>query len=331
MPNKTIRSNEFFKSLGKLEALAKGNAEQGDLEKAQLFHTGSNSEPGAWAGGEKKEIGDKWDDSIGPDGTDYKEARKAIAEKVMKGEPLTPAEITILKSAQEKALMKKGEGQEAEEEKEKKEGEGQEACGKAMAIKAAADSDKESSESKDKALPMSKALSNDNLQKGFEVSEFLSEFANAFGIGIDSVHKSLQEHVNSAVINAANGILGQLGEYLDARFSEQSKFNKSLAEAVVNIGHGVAGNIEQVAQVGQLPAGPPKSVSGVQALSKSFGPAGTPAGDNIAKSVILNEMFSMMEKGQLNSLEVVKYETTDQIRPDLRAQIVQRIQAAGNN
>ena len=84
----TIQGSDFFKSLSKLEVMAKSAAQEGDdVNKAQLFHTPGNSEPTVWPGGSGKKYGEGWDDSIGKDGTDYHPARKAIAEKTLKGIP----------------------------------------------------------------------------------------------------------------------------------------------------------------------------------------------------------------------------------------------------
>ncbi|GAG91792.1 unnamed protein product, partial [marine sediment metagenome] len=112
-------------------------------------------------------------------------------------------------------------------------------------------------------------------------------------------------------------ILENLGEYIDTRFAEVSEFNKSMADVLVNIGHGVAGNLEQNIAQGEMPVGPPRSQ--VQPISKSFD---GPKGENISKAQILDVMTDMVEKGKLSSVEVCKYESTNEIRPDLKDQIV---------
>jgi hypothetical protein len=303
----TIPGSEFFKSLGKLEALAKGQDPE-DLEKAQLFHT-SSSERREWPGGKKHDIGNKWDDSIGTDGTDYKEARKSVADKVLKGEPLTADDIALLKSDAEAAekSMAKGEGQEVED------GGGKGAPGK-----------------EGQEVGKSLAEENDTLQKGIEMSPFLAEMVKA----IDSRFQMVEQRQNDQVVKAANGILENLGEYLESRFATQEEFNKSLAEVVSGIGHGLHANIQQTAEMAQAPAGAPKSTlravdGGVQPIEKSFG--GEPGGgEDIQKSQVLSAMTDMVEKGNLNPLEVTKYETTNQIRPDLLQKITADIKAAGN-
>lgn len=311
----TIQGNQFFKSLGKLEALAKGSeSETGeDMNKAQLFHTPSNSEKATWGNGDTTKYSNKWDDKIGADGTDYKAARKSIAEKVMKGEPLAPEEIAILKSDVEQGVEKSQEPHNMGYELNKSE----------------KDADEPAKEEKaEKACPsMQKSFEeNSTLKEALEMSSFLQEFAKAFGAGLGDI----QERMDKSVSGAADSILKQVGDYMDARFAEQSEFNKSLADAVVNIGHGIAGAIGQQEEIANQPAGAPKSQmlpQNVQPLHKSFeGPAG---GEQISKSQKLDVLSDMVQKGQLNSAEVVKFEVTNQIRPELDAQVTKMIQSGG--
>jgi len=296
----TIPGSEFFKSLGKLEALAKGEE---DMEKAQLFHTRSSSEQTSWPGGAKHGIGNDWDDSIGTDGTDYKPARKAIAEKVLKGEPLSPDEVALLKSDVADSVAK-GEGQEVEDGggKGAPGKEGQEAC---------------------------KSLydESETLQKAIEMSPFLAEFAKAF----DQRMAMMEARTDEQIVKAANQMLENMGEYLESRFAHQGEFNKSLAEVVAGIGHGLSANIQQTAEMAQAPASAPKSAfrtidGGAKPIEKSFG---GPQGESLTKSQVLGAMSDMVEKGNLNPLEVVKYESTNQIRPDLLTHITQTLTAAG--
>jgi hypothetical protein len=345
MTTKTIPGSDFFKSLGRLEALAHGgNTEEqpGDMSKAQLFHTPSDSNPKTWPGGDTTEYG-KWEDSIGADGTDYHPARKSIAEKALKGLPLSPEEIAILKSDIEQNVIKAQEC--PEEDKEDKE-EDKKAMkkvakkamkeamkafgGSKMTFKAQKDDDeKPSAEEKDIGKSFEAAVGqSETLQKGIELSGFLADFAKAFGVGLEGVGA----RTTNAVEQATNAILQQVGSYLDARFAEQAEFNKSLADAIVNIGHGVAGNLEQISQVAQAPAGPPRSQlravpAGVQAVQKSF--AGG-QGETLSKAQKLDVMVDLVEKGQLNSLEVCKFESTNQLRPEVEALVMQHIQSGGN-
>jgi len=335
MTTKTIPGSDFFKSLGRLEALAHGGKTEeqpsGDMSKAQLFHTPSNSEQTSWPGGQKSEIGNKWDDSIGADGTDYHPARKSIAEKALKGLPLSPEEIAILKSDIELSMKDKDDD---DDKKEKDKDDDKERFGGSKMAFKAHDAEKPAGEETDKAtpepIPMGKSFEDamsgsDTLQKGIELSGFLADFAKAFGAGL----QNLDARTAGMIEQSTNAVLQQLGGYLDERFAEQAAFNKSLAEAVVNIGHGVAGNIEQTNQMAQAPAGPPKShLRAVQPVQKSF--AGDQQGNQMSKSQKLDVMVDLVEKGQLNSLEVCKYESTGQLRPEVDALITQHVQSGGS-
>jgi hypothetical protein len=301
MSKPTISGQEFFKSLGALQAMAKGQEE--DVNKSQLFHTAASSKKEAWPGGTSKELGDNWDDSIGRDGTDYQAARKSIAEKVMKGEALTPGEVSLLKSD-----LDKGEGQEVG---------GKDKDSKECVSKAKEDEDKDKDKmDREKYFGKSLADYSETVHQGLELSPFLAEFAKSF----DARLGLLQEYVDVQISKAMNGAVEQLGSYMQDRFGEQSEFNKSLATVVASIGHGMNANLAQTADLAQQPVGAPKSVQGVQAVNKSF--AGqAPQGEPMSKSQVLVAMSDMVEKGKLNSLDLIKYETTGQIDPRLLQQI----------
>ncbi len=336
----TIPGEQFFKSLGALDAMAKSGGEQtqpagDDVNKAQLFHTPSSSETASagWPGGKKTNIGNKWDDSIGTDGTDYKAARKAIMEKVEKGLALEPAELAILKGDIEHSISK-GEGQEVEGSDSTPGPKGEARPG--LPFNKSSDDDDDDKEKFNKEKMFGKSLegmaaSSETVQKGIEISPFLAEFAAAFGARMDSIDKSMGSQITEGI----NHMLSQIGPYLDARFDEQGDFNKSLADAVVNIGHGVAGNIEQTQQQAEAPAGPPKSqlqvLQGGQPgqtgiLQKSFD---GPGGEQLTKGQISDALVDMVTKGHVNALEVSKFDMTNELRPDLHEAVVKYIQAAG--
>ena len=295
----TIPGQEFFKSLGKLEALVRSDE---DVNKSQLHHT-SSSERSEWPGGKKTSVGNKWDDSIGDDGTDYKAARKSIAEKVMKGEALSPADVAILKSDQE---IDKSESV----DKGKDEDDDKEMFGKDKAIKSLGED-------------------NETLQKGIELSPFLSEFAKAF----DERISMLEERQDAKLVKGLETMLNNLGTYLEAQFGNQGEFNKSLADVVVGIGNGLSANIQQTAEMAASPVGAPKSTmraveGGVRAIEKSF--SGPDSGESISKSQVLSAMTDMVEKGSLNPLSVIKYDATGQIDPGLLQKVTTDLRAAGS-
>jgi len=325
-PNEaTIQRESFYKSLAKLETLA----------KSQIC-TGPNSEVKTWAGGDSSDVpGDgPGADKIKEDGTDYNErsggknVRKSIREKVKKGLPLSVQELALLKSDIEAAEMNKaGMGGM---------GGGAGGMGKPpMPVGKSKDADDDDDDDDDKGKGggppwmMGKdddakksfsgaAQHSETIQKGVEVSEFLSELAKAFGEGLQGI----EARTHAVVENMAQQLFGTLTQFA----SEQGEFNKSLAEAVANIGYGVAGNMEQVEQVAQMPAGGPRSQlavvqgGGQGFVNKSFGgPAG---GEPIQKAQVLDVMQDMLEKGQVTPLDIIKFDTTGELRPDLGQKVM---------
>lgn len=305
-----ITQSDFFKSLERLEALAGGGD---DMTKGQIV-TGGNSEPSSWPGGEKEEYGEGWEGQvhIGEDGTDYKAAkvRKSIMDKVAKGIPLNPTEVALLKSDMDKAQpFGEKEGSKEDEAEDRRE----------MARRRGGE--KEEDEDEDKPFGKSfadSASENETIQKGIEVSDFLAEFAKSFGMGLGHLEQTITDRVTQNVMGAIQQFAGEQGE-----------FNKSLAEAVVNIGHGLAGYIQHETAVAEEPAGPPVSqlrpIPGgqqqgqVQVMHKSQ--SGGPF-ESMDKSQILDQMTGLVEKGMLNPLEVVKFESTGEMHPATQQKLV---------
>lgn len=321
MANKaTIQRESFYKSLAKLEGMA----------KSQIC-TGPNSEVKTWPGGESTDVpGDgPGADKIKEDGTDYNErggkaVRKSIREKVKKGMALSVEELALLKSDIE-AAEKAGPmgGGAAGMGKPPMPG-----MGKAKQDDDDDDDDDDKKDEKDgKGGPpwMGKsfeaaAQQSETIQKGVEVSEFLAELAKAIGAGLEGIEARVQAHVQEM----GQQLFGTLSSFA----GEQGEFNKSLAEAVANIGYGVAGSIEQVEQVAQMPANGPKGQmrvvqgggqQGQGFVNKSFGPG---EGEALNKSQVLDVMQDMLEKGQVTPLDIIKFDTTGELRPDLGPKIL---------
>jgi len=325
-----IGKNDFFKSLERLEALAQGSETTSeDVNKSQIC-TGSGNEPQTWPGGDKSQIGDNWDDNIAEDGTDYngramRRARKSIAEKVEKGLPLNDAEIAILRMDYVSKAQPFG-GKESEEEEEAEEAKKPKAKGKKD------DDDDDNSLAgmfgggKEEAKKSFEGAvqESETLQKGVEVSDFLLEMTRAFGTGL----QGLEARVTQNVVKSVLGALVQIND-------EQGEFNKSLAEAVVNIGHGLAGFIQQSEAAGQEPAGPPRSqlrsIPGgqqqVQVMNKGMGGEPHNPLSSMDKSQMLDHMTDLVEKGQVSPLDVVKFESTGELSPHAQSALVKSIGA----
>lgn len=87
-----IPKEQFLKSLQRLENMARAQ----QVTKSQLFHTGSDSQPGTWAGSAPSDE-DENTSLIDINGTDYDGVKKSLAAKVSKSKALTQAEVALVK------------------------------------------------------------------------------------------------------------------------------------------------------------------------------------------------------------------------------------------
>jgi hypothetical protein len=169
------------------------------------------------------------------------------------------------------------------------------------------------------------------------MSPFLVEFTRAIGEALSGAEVRTQKRVSKAITETLQPILGRLNaleKSIGAFKGEQDEFNKSYAEAIVGIGQHVTGVAEVANQYASMPTGAPKSQlraiqGGVQAVQKSFGPGGLDVGtDALNKSQISSCMIDLVQKGQLNSLDVVKFETTGQLSPAVQQKVMAHIGGA---
>jgi hypothetical protein len=347
----TVDKNEFQKSLARLESMSKG----------QLFHTGSNSEPGAWAGSAPQDE-DSMCDEIQENGTDYDGVKKALSQKVQACKALTPAEVKMIKGqapyaeigakiakgqsltgAEKWALGKTGrqtfgksEGMANTETKDGAAEENKEARnipGNAVANK---EDGKEIAEAASKAL-QGAAGQGASLAKGIEMSPILHEFVQAFGHGLDAQSQAIVKsfaHTLAPLFARIEGVEKSLAQ----KIAQDAEFQKSLAETVVGIGQHVAGGADVAAQQQHLPAGAPRaqlrSVQGavqgqLAPVNKSFegGPGGLDVGEGaMAKSQIVAVMTDMVKGGKLNPLEVIKFESNNQLSPQVQQAVLAHAQ-----
>lgn len=315
--SKKISEQDFFKSLEALETMA-------EIQKSQIC-TGPNSKVESWPGGDSDEIDDKYDDNING-GTDYNgpnakaKIRKSIAEKVMKGQPLTTQEVALLKSDCDKAApmgggmggagkpampMAKSDDKDADDkdgDKDKKDKKDDDKKDVPFFAQGKDKDDEKMGKSMAEAI-----LANDTLRQGIEVSDFLAEFAKSFAYGLEGMEARLAQNVTGHVLTA----LGQMAE-------NQGQFNKSLAEAISNIGHGVAGGLSAFQAQQDAPAHAPKSH---QVLSKGS----ENRLEGMSKAQVADKLTDLVIKGQLSPIEVSKYEMTNQLSPVVQDMLVKSL------
>lgn len=304
---KTVAEESISKALETLQDLAKGHNSRGtattnvesmrdasvgagsDAGSTQVFHTPSNSDPGTWAGtGQRVSPEDGATDGIEEDGTDYSgsaEMVKSVMEKVAKGEAITSTERALIELALEKSggmfTNFKGTGKKSmhkdEDEKDEKE------------------------EKKDEK-PFGKSLEeaaseNEDVAKGLEVSSFLSGWADVHG-------------------EALRGVEARIEKSLQAAHGEQREYNAELAKSVAGLAEVLTLQAQRIEQLESTPARAPKSA---QAIDKSFGAGGVaePQAEQLSKSQVLDTMTRMVESGDLSATEVVKFESTNVLTPEL--------------
>jgi hypothetical protein len=354
----TVAREDFQKSLERLEALAKGqlfhtpsNSDPGGWA-GQKFE-GENDDPqnidenGTDYGGVKKALALKVEKSqaLTPAEVLIIKAQNpypAIADKVAKGQQLTPAERWALKGGRNdqtfKGYIAKGdgigkEGKTAEKISDntvadKDDGEINHEVGKSMPGHG---------EPGHKCGDMCKSFGGalngaSNLQKGIEMSPILAEFARAMSIGLEGVEARVVDSVRKSLAPVVERI-AQLEKSFGGYASRANEFQNGAAEALVGIGQQIAGTAEVVNKSMTGPAGGPRSVTrqGAQQdgngqvipLQKSFtGPGGLDMGEGaLQKSQIVEMMAQMVSKGMLNPLDVIKFESTGELSPNVQAQV----------
>lgn len=313
MAGKQVAEEAISKALEQLQDLAKGHNSRGTAATevpsmrdasvgsgssagaTQVYHTPQNSDPGSWAGSQARASADDGaKDAIEENGTDYKagaEMVKSILSKIAKGIPLNAAEAKVY-SAFAKGdfdlsdLKKKGD---EEDEDEKK------------SVKKAKDEDKDEDEGMDKSLS-DHASEHADVQKGLELSSFLAGWTD----------------VQSNALRSSEGrILSQVNKSLAKMTGRQEDFNTELAKSIASLAEVLTLQAQRIEQLESTPARGP--LSQVAPIEKSF--AGHAQHSDLNKSQILDAMIDMVSKGQLSANDVVKFESTSQLNPELEQRI----------
>jgi hypothetical protein len=275
----------------------------GESGSPQIHHTASDSDPGGWAGSKASDVAENGaSDSIDENGTDLKGVSgglfKSIMEKVQKGIALSEAEQYVLKS-----IVSKASSDDKDDKKDKKDKKDDKDLPPFM---------KKGKEEDDKDMDKSlgdHAASNEQVQKGLEMSPFLAGWANAQV----AASASSEERIVSRVVKS-------LAE-IDAG---NAAFQAELAKSVTGICEVLTMQAQRLEQLESTPARGPRSHQTPQAIDKSFGAGGAPdtGGEEMSKALVLDTMIDMVQKGKLHAQEVVKFESTSELRPDLNQAIL---------
>lgn len=310
-----INKNDLSKALDELKSLAskdvvsKGHNSRGTVTTevpgvagvsgaTQVYHTPANSNPRGWAGSTEQDVPEDGNtDSISENGTDYEaqaKMMKSIAVKLAKGLPLTKFEKSVLKAMDEE-----------DDKKDKKKDEV--AKGKNPFEKKDEEEDEKEDKKVEKSL-MDFANEDEEVSKGFDVSNFLASFAGVVAKSQNASESRIKSDILSALAEADAG---------------NAEFQKSLAEAVVNVGEAIQAITQRLDQIESGPARGAKSVTGAQVINKGgFDGGETP----LTKSQVSDALADMVMKGQLQAHDVFNFEANGgQISPELEAKVRRHI------
>lgn len=321
MTDKKVAQETVSKALESLLDLAKGHSSRGTATTAvdsmrdagagaggsggpQVFHTPSNSDPKGWAGSTPMpEAEDGAHDDIDENGTDYKGVshglRKSIMEKLSKGQALTEAEMYVLKS-----ILAKGSDKDDDMDKGSygpSPADSAATGGKVPVKKGKGSDDDDDDDDMGKSLS-DVASENEDVSKGFEMSSFLSGWAR------------VQSDYMQAV---EDRIVGRVSKSLAQQAQEDAAFQVELAKSIGALAEVMALQGQRLEQVEATPARGPKSAQTPQVVEKSFGHGGAPQPEQLQKSQVLDTMLDMVHKSLIPAGEVVKFESTGELREDL--------------
>ena len=315
--DKTVAVESVAKALEALQDLAKGHSSRGTATtnvesmrdagagsgssggSTQVFHTPANSDPGTWAGtGQRPSPEDGATDGIDEDGTDYSgsaEMVKSVMEKAASGQALNDIDKAVLAAALSKGGMFtnfSGTGKKSKADDDDK----------SEKVEKAADCD-DDDDKDDKKNPFAKSLeANEDVAKGLEVSSFLSGWADVQG-------------------ETLKGVESRLSKSLASAHGEQREYNTELAKSIVGLAEVLTLQSQRIEQLESTPARGPKSTA--TAVEKSFGAGGAePQGEEqLSKSQVLDTMTQMVVSGELSATEVVKFESTNALTPEIDSQV----------
>ena len=312
----TLDLDQVNKSLAALaESVSKGHSSKGTNTTAvesmtgqgsstQIFHTASNSDPGSWAGSTARDVPENGaTDSVEENGTDYNnqgQMVKGILDKVSKGQPLTAHEVSILK------------GFMPFEKKDDKDSDKDDAKKAASTKKGDLSIEHEDDDDMDKAVT-AKVESDEDVEKGFEVTDFLKSWSAAMTKSIDSRFDRLERGLMSVSTQVAS----------------TSDVQKSLGRALAGVGSTVVETHSRLSELETGAARAPKAATAPQAIQKGgFDGAGADdvitkslQGDRGAQMIVADTLCDLVTKGLASANDVVLYESTGQLSAVLASKV----------
>lgn len=360
----SIAKTDFENALARLEGLAKSQLHHTGSDSNPGSHAGVKTsdyqdehsdgidENGTDYDGVKKALAAKVEKSQALTPAEVaivkgQDPREAIMQKISSGQSLTPAESWAIKGGISK-MIEDDEDDELEisvskgNDKPCKAGvPGEADDAGSVPDSHAGDSEQDEIEPDAKKSLESAVGNTTHLRKGLEVSPILVEFARAMGEALQGTEARTRQTIVKSLTPVVSRI-AELEKSVQAYVSDQGEFNRGFAETLVGVGQHVAGNSEVAAAAATQPVRAPKSQfqagqqgqqgqQGVQVLEKAFGPGGLDVGtDAMQKSQVISAMLELSKANKINSLDVIKYETTNEISPSAQQLVLQQVQKGAN-
>lgn len=270
----------------------------GEGSATQIFHTASNSDPGSWAGSTARDVPENGaTDSVEENGTDYNnqgQMVKSIWDKVTKGIPLTAHEASVLKGFMpfDKKDDKNSDKDEAKKGASTKKGD--------LSIEHEDDDDVEKGVT-------ANVESDEEVEKGFEVTDFLKSWSAAMTKSIDARFDRLERGLVS----------------VSSQVSSTSDVQKSLGAALSDVGATVVDTYARISELESGAARAPKAATSVQPIQKGgfSGPedviSKAISGDRGAQTIVADTLCELVQKGMATANDVVLFESTGQLNPVL--------------
>ncbi len=315
----TVAEADLVKGLARLEQLAKGQL-TGKLP-------GNNEPKGRWANGEEPdEVTDEDSDVSADSDGDERSGKRSDTDYRPKSAPVRKA----IPDKDDQAGGDESDGDDDDDEaSEDDDAEDDDSSGDGGpepfvdAQDDAADKDDASDDKPEKApaKDVGKSLgqrvrASRHIRSGIEVSPFLRDLVRS----LSKSQRGLERR-----------ILRQLGAAIEKSISRQRSFNRALAEVVSGLGAVALEQGELLKALGARPARGIKSQThAVRPIEKSFGSGD---GDTVTlgdgttlpqldRAVVMQRLLAGVEKGLIGSTEVVKFETTGIISPQLYKSLV---------
>jgi len=157
------------------------------------------------------------------------------------------------------------------------------------------------------------AKESDEIEKSMDVAPFLAEVVNAIGTHLDGLTASLNE---------------KLQKSQEAQKTAQGTFNEALVKSLQEMGAALLTITKRQEELEKEPVGVKKSIT-AQPVERQFAKSGEEEGEKrLSKAQVTDKLVDMVLKSEyvggipVTQTEVTKFETTGQLRPELKEHLL---------